>query len=73
MGKQLQIDGEEQDVEEDTTVAELKDETNASENDIAVYTDDGGEMVALSDDDTVADIPEGATLTNQPQKGRIFG
>jgi hypothetical protein len=73
MGKQLQIDGEEQDVEEDTTVAELKDETNASENDIAVYTDDEGEMVALSDDDTVADIPEGATLTNQPQKGRIFG
>jgi sulfur carrier protein ThiS len=73
MGKQLQIDGEEQDVEEDTTVAELKDETNASENDIAVYTDDEGEMVALSDDDTVAEIPEGATLTNQPQKGRIFG
>jgi hypothetical protein len=73
MGKQLQIDGEEQDVEEDTTVAELKDETNASENDIAVYTDDEGEMVALSDDDTGAEIPEGATLTNQPQKGRIFG
>ena len=74
MGKQLHVDGEDVNVDDDTTISQLKDAVGAAASDIATYRDeDSGDMKALSDRDTVEEVPNGSTVSFQPAEGEIFG
>lgn len=72
MGKQVTVDGEEVTVDEDTSVGQLKDAVGAADSDIATYRD-GDQLKALSDQDTVDEVPDGSTVSFQPAEGEIFG
>lgn len=72
MGKQLHINGQIEDHEEDKTVAELKRETGIPAEKPLTY-DDGNDTYSLSDGDTVEDIPERSTVAPLPDSGRLFG
>lgn len=70
----MTVDGQPVSIEPDTTVKELKEAVGASKDDVATYLDDSGEVVALSDHDTIQRaVPEGANLSFQPAHGTIFG
>lgn len=74
MGKQLSVDGEEVNIDDETTVGELKNAFGAADSDIATYRDEeSGDLQALSDNDTVSDLPDGSTVSFQPAEGEIFG
>ena len=72
MGKQLRINGQLEDHEEDKTVADLKQEADIPADNSLVY-DDGTDTYSLSDRDTVKDIPDGSTVAPLPDSGRLFG
>lgn len=75
MSTLLEIGGEKEPHDDDTTVEELKrmsDEFNA--NDTLGYDIHGQHGGALSDKDRVGDIPDGAQIsTILDDKGAIFG
>lgn len=72
MGTELWIDGEPEEHRDDKQIEELKDEAGFPRDDIVVYSD-GEETVAVSDRDTVGDLPDGARVASQPGKGQLFG
>lgn len=65
--KRLSADGQTYELDEQTTVGELKTKVGAAENDLATYVDEDGGWVTLSDRDQVAHVPDGAKLAFQPQ------
>lgn len=71
MGKQLWINGEQEEYREDKTIGELNGEAGFPSDDIVVYSD-GQETVAVSDRNTLGDVPDGARVVSQPGKGSIF-
>jgi len=73
MGQQRVETGEQTyELDEAMTIAELKDEVGAAENDMATFAEEDGSWGTLNDGDTVADIPEDARIAFQP-KDTIFG
>lgn len=72
MGRELIIDGEAQEYEEDTTIAELKEEAGIPIDDIVRFKD-GDEEGTVSNKDTVDSIPDGSQVFSQPAKGEVFG
>jgi len=71
MGTELVIDDERQDHEDDKTISELKDDVGFADGQV-LYTVDG-ESYPVNDDETVGDIPDGANVVEQPQRGNVFG
>lgn len=59
---QLEADGETFELDDETTIAEVKAQVGAAENDLATYTDDDGSIVTLSDRDEVKHVPEDTRL-----------
>lgn len=72
MGQEITLNGEPQEISEDTTGAALK-EIGDIPVDHIIKWENGGEKGTLSERDTVGDIPEGSVVTGQPHKGEIFG
>ena len=72
MGKQLRINGQLEDHEEDKSVADLKRDAGIPADKPLTY-DDGTDTYSLSDRDTVEDIPDGSTVASLPDSGHLFG
>lgn len=74
MGKTVNVEGQRLTVDDDTTVQDIKDAVGAADSDVATYTDEGGEIVALGDRDTIQrNVPDGAQISFQPGNGTVFG
>lgn len=73
MGTELWIDGEQHEHEDDKEISQLKQEVDFPDDDVVIYTTDGEDTRAVSDRDAVGDIPDGARVASQPQRGNIFG
>lgn len=72
MGRQLRINGQLAEYEEDTTIADLKREAGIPAQKPLTYND-GTDTYDLTDRDTVGAIPEGSTVAPLPDSGRLFG
>jgi hypothetical protein len=73
MGTEMVIDGEQRSYPDDTKISELKTSLGFPEDDLVVYTKDGENMHGITDDQTVAKIPNGARVTSQPNQRNIYG
>lgn len=63
----IEADGETYELDDETTIAEVKSRVGAAENDLATYTDETGGIVTLSDRDKVENVPEDARLAFMPR------
>lgn len=72
MGKEIRIKGELEDHAEDKTMRELKQEAGFPEDDVIIY-DKGDGATIMSDKDRVRNLPEGAAVSSQPDRGKLFG
>jgi len=72
MGRTLQVRGDKEHYPEDMTIQELKEDAGLPLDDVLRY-DRGGQTVALSDRDTVGDIPEDARLSTITDNKAYFG
>lgn len=73
MGRQLRINGQLEDHEEDKTVKQLKTELGIPANDTLTYND-GTDTYPLADTDTAGEIPEASTIASLPDPGSVrFG
>lgn len=73
MGKTITADCQEIEVERGTTVADIKDEVGAVEDDVATYKE-RDEIGALGDNDKIHDaVPDDAELSFKQGKGTVFG
>lgn len=67
MGQQrVTANGETLELDEDTTVEELKQQVGAGTDDIATYKDADGNWVSLSDRDQIRHVPADTTVAFQP-------
>lgn len=63
----IEADGETYELDNETTIAEVKAQVGAAENDLATYADEDGSIVTLSDRDEVKHVPEDAQLAFMPR------
>lgn len=70
--KQITANGQQYELDENTTVADLKDQIGAADSDIGTYTEGDGTWVTVSDRDPVSEIPDGANMAFQPGD-TVFG
>ncbi len=72
--RRIIVDGEEVQVDEGDDVGRLRTLAGASGDDIATFSPSGSEGIeALTDNDKVSEIPEGARVSFQPIQGDAFG
>lgn len=64
--KRFTAEGEEQELDENATVADLKERVGAGANDIATYKDADGSWVTMADRDQIRHIPDESKVTFQP-------
>lgn len=74
MGKQLRINGQLEEHEEDKTMKELKQELGLPADEMLTYADDT-DTYQLADYDTVGDIPARSTVASLPGNSnrQLFG
>lgn len=72
--KRLHIDGEPREIEESTTVGELKrrDDVGFSTDDMVVYHQ-GDDSFPLNDNDSFESVPEDSRVSSYPNKTRYVG
>lgn len=73
MGQTVTVHGEPVQIDDQTTVRDLKEAVGAADSDVATFQA-GDRHRALSDQDRVADaVPNNAEISFQPAQGRLFG
>lgn len=70
--KQITANGQQYELDENATVADLKARMGAAETDIGTYTEGDGTWVTVSDRDPVSEIPDGVAMAFQPGD-TVFG
>lgn len=74
MGDTVNVEGHHLAVDDTTTVQDLKEAVGAADTDVATFTDEDGEIVALGDRDNIkTNVPDGAQISFQPGHGTVFG
>lgn len=74
MGDTVNVEGQLLSIDEDTTVEDVKNAVGAADSDVATFTDEDGEIVALGNRDNIQrNVPDGAQLSFQPGDGTVFG
>jgi len=74
MGETVNVEGHHIAVHEETTVEDIKEAVGAADNDVATFTDEDDEIVALGDHDNIQrNVPDGAVISFQPGDGTVFG
>jgi hypothetical protein len=68
----IEADGETLELDDETTIADVKAQVGAAENDLATYADEDGSIVTMSDQDEIKNVPEDARLAFMP-KDTYFG
>lgn len=73
MGNFVTVEGTDVPIEEDTTVADLRETLDRDPEELATF-EDNGEIVVMGDRDHVVDVvPDGASISFQPGEGQVFG